>query len=159
MPSSVRVAVLPIRAGSDPTSGSVRRKAEIAPCAQRGRKRSFCSFVPTSLTGSGTPIDWWADNRAPREGWTEPTSMRARPYERIVRPRPPYSVGIFIPKAPISARARTLSSGICASSSMRAPSMASQTTRSRSRKASPRASSSGSGRGWGWTRSRSNRPR
>ena len=79
MPSSVSVAVLSIRAGSDPTSGSVSRNAEIAPAAQRGRNRCFCSGVPTSLTGSGTPIDWWADSSAPNEGCTDPTSISARP--------------------------------------------------------------------------------
>ena len=79
VPSSVGVAVLPIRAGSEPTSGSVRRNAEIAPAAQRGRKACFCSGVPTSLTGSGTPIDWCAESRAPRLGCAEPTSMRAWP--------------------------------------------------------------------------------
>ena len=93
VPSSVSVAVLSIRAGSDPTSGSVRRKAEIAPAAQRGRKRSFWSSVPTSLTGSGTPIDWWAESRAPRDGCTDPTRISARAYQRMVRPSPPYSRG------------------------------------------------------------------
>ena len=58
-------------AGSEPTSGSVSRNAEIAPAAQRGRKRSFCSGVPTSLTGSGTPMDWCAESIARRPG--EPT--------------------------------------------------------------------------------------
>ena len=71
--------MLSIRAGSDPTSGSVSRNAEIAPAAQRGRKRSFCSGVPTSFTGSGTPIDWWADSMAPNAGCTDPMSISARP--------------------------------------------------------------------------------
>ena len=39
VPSAVGVAVLAMRAGSDPTSGSVRRKAETAPAAQRGEPR------------------------------------------------------------------------------------------------------------------------
>ena len=159
VPSSVSVAVLSMRAGSDPTSGSVSRNAEMAPAAHRGRKRSFCSGVPTSLTGSGTPIDWWAEIIAPSEGWTEPMRTRARAYDCMVSPRPPYSVGIFIPKVPMSARARMSSSGIRASRSIRAPSIVEVTSRSLSRNASPRASSSGSGRGCGCTRSRSKRPR
>ena len=79
VPSSVGVAVLAIRAGSEPTSGSVSRNAEIAPAAQRGRNSCFCSAVPTSLTGSGTPIDWCADSSAPRLGCADPTSISALP--------------------------------------------------------------------------------
>ena len=79
VPSSVGVAVDDIRAGSDPTSGSVSRNAVIAPPAQRGRNRCFCSSVPNILTGSGTPIDWWADTSAPRLAWTDPTSISALP--------------------------------------------------------------------------------
>ena len=37
---------------------------EIAPAAQRGRKRLFCSGVPKILSGCGTPIDWCADSSA-----------------------------------------------------------------------------------------------
>ena len=79
MPSLVGVAVLDSRAGSDPTSGSVSRKAVTAPAAQRGRNPCFCSVVPNIFTGSGTPIDWCADSSAPMLGWTEPTSISARP--------------------------------------------------------------------------------
>jgi len=78
-PSAVGVAVLAMRAGSEPTSGSVRRKAETAPAAQRGRNLAFWSCVPTSLTGSGTPIDWWADSSAPRLGCVDPTTISAFP--------------------------------------------------------------------------------
>ena len=78
-PSSVGVAVVAIRAGSEPTSGSVSRNAVIAPSAQRGRNSCFCSSVPNIFTGSGTPIDWCADSRAPRLGCTDPTSIRAWP--------------------------------------------------------------------------------
>ena len=78
-PSSVGTAVLPIRAGSLPTSGSVSRNAVMAPAAQRGRYSCFCSGVPNTLTGSGTPMDWCAESSAPRLGWTEPSSASARP--------------------------------------------------------------------------------
>ncbi len=78
-PSSVRVAVAFIRAGSEPTSGSVSRKAVTAPAAQRGRYSCFCSGVPKTFTGSGTPMDWCAETRAPMLGWTELSNMSARP--------------------------------------------------------------------------------
>jgi hypothetical protein len=57
LPSSTGVAVEASRAGSEPTSGSVSRNADMAPAAQRGRNFRFCSSVPASLSGSGTPID------------------------------------------------------------------------------------------------------
>lgn len=50
-------AVVASRAGSDPTSGSVSRKAEMSVRARRGRNASFCSRVPKILSGCGTPID------------------------------------------------------------------------------------------------------
>ena len=50
-PSSTGVAVVPIFAGSDPTSGSVSAKADTAPRASRGRYWRFCSSVPKSLSG------------------------------------------------------------------------------------------------------------
>jgi hypothetical protein len=78
-PSSVSVAVAPIRAGSEPTSGSVSRNAVMAPFAHRGSHCCFCSSVPNIRTGSGTPIDWCADTSAPTLGCTDPTSMRALP--------------------------------------------------------------------------------
>ncbi|CAM5706613.1 hypothetical protein SGRIM128S_00652 [Streptomyces griseomycini] len=45
--------------------------------AQRGRNVSFCSCVPKSFSGCGTPIDWWAESRAPIAGLAEPTRARA----------------------------------------------------------------------------------
>jgi len=56
-PSSTGVAVDARRAGSEPTSGSVSRNADMAPAAHRGKNFRFCSGVPASLSGSGTPID------------------------------------------------------------------------------------------------------
>ena len=76
VPSSVGLAVVPSRAGSEPTSGSVSRNAEIAPAAQRGRNACFCSGLPNRCTGSGTPIDWCADSSAARLGWTVLTSIK-----------------------------------------------------------------------------------
>jgi hypothetical protein len=43
--------------GSEPTLGSVSAKAEMAPAAQRVRYFCFCSSVPKSLSGWGTPMD------------------------------------------------------------------------------------------------------
>jgi hypothetical protein len=40
----------------------------IAPAAHLGRYLSFCSAVPNCSTGSGTPIDWWAEIIAPMLG-------------------------------------------------------------------------------------------
>ena len=71
--------MLPIRAGSLPTSGSVSRNAVMAPAAQRGRYSCFCAGVPKTLTGSGTPMDWCAESSAPRLGCTEPSRASARP--------------------------------------------------------------------------------
>ena len=68
-----------MRAGSEPTSVSVRAKAEIAPFASRGRKRFFCSSVPNSLRGCGTPIDWWAESSATTAPDLVPTIATARP--------------------------------------------------------------------------------
>jgi len=56
------VAVVDSRAGSEPTSGSVSRNAEISPRAHRGRNARFCASVPNSRSGCGTPIDWWAES-------------------------------------------------------------------------------------------------
>ena len=55
--SPSRTAVVVRLEGSEPTWRSVRAKAEMAPSAQRGRYFSFCSGVPKSLSGWGTPID------------------------------------------------------------------------------------------------------
>ncbi len=61
LPSSVGSAVVEMLAGSEPTSGSVRAKAESAPAASRGRYFFFCSSVPNWRRGPGTPMLWWAD--------------------------------------------------------------------------------------------------
>ena len=79
MPSFDSVAVLESRAGSEPTSGSVSRKAVTAPAAHLGSHFFFCSSVPNLFTGSGTPIDWCADISAPMLGFTEPISISALP--------------------------------------------------------------------------------
>jgi len=65
-PSGAGSIVVDRRAGSDPTRSSVSAKPDNAPAAQRGRNRLFCSAVPKSLSGWGTPIDWCA--RATRRG-------------------------------------------------------------------------------------------
>ena len=56
-PSSCSVAVVFIVAGSEPALSSVRPKAETQPSANFGSHFSFCSLVPASLIGCGTPID------------------------------------------------------------------------------------------------------
>ena len=53
---SIGVAVVPILAGSEPTSGSVSANAETAPFANNGRYFFFCSAVPNNFKGCGTPI-------------------------------------------------------------------------------------------------------
>ena len=65
------------RAGSEPTSGSVSRNAEISPAASRGRNRLFCSSVPNSFNGCGTPIDWCADSSALTEELAEASIVSA----------------------------------------------------------------------------------
>ena len=57
LPSSVRSAEVVRRAGSEPTSASVRAKALTAPLASRGKNASFCASVPNILSGCPTPID------------------------------------------------------------------------------------------------------
>ena len=89
-----------MRAGSEPTRGSVRAKAEISPAAQRGRYFFLSSSVPKSLSGWGTPIDWWAESSAPMLPQWLPMSVITRLYSTFVKPSPPYFAGIFIPKAP-----------------------------------------------------------
>ena len=56
-PSSDGTARVSIAAGSEPTPISVSANAEMAPLARRGRYFFFCSGVPKSLSGCGTPID------------------------------------------------------------------------------------------------------
>ena len=76
-PPSTGSAVVASLAGSEPTSGSVRRNAEISPAASRGRNRRFCSSVPNSFSGCGTPIDWCADSSALTAEFAEPSRIRA----------------------------------------------------------------------------------
>ena len=66
MPSSESVAVVSRPAGSEPTWFSVSAKADTAPFASRGRYRFFCSGVPNSLSGVGTPMDCAAESSAVR---------------------------------------------------------------------------------------------
>ena len=55
-----------IAAGSEPTLASVSANADTAPFARRGRYLFFCSGVPKSLSGWGTPIDCAAESSAVR---------------------------------------------------------------------------------------------
>src|SRR5437763_10642413 len=64
LPSGDGTAEVCIFAGSEPTPGSVSANAEMAPLARRGRYFFFCSGVPKSLSGCGTPIDWCAESQA-----------------------------------------------------------------------------------------------
>jgi hypothetical protein len=56
----------------------VSANAEIAPLARRGKKRFFCSGVPNSLSGCGTPIDWLAERSAVSEPSFDVTISIAR---------------------------------------------------------------------------------
>ncbi len=76
-------------------------KAEIAPFAQRGRYFCFCAGVPKSLSGCGMPIDWCAESSALTLLSELPIICITRQYSETVKPSPPYSFGIFMPKAPI----------------------------------------------------------
>ena len=89
-----------MRAGSEPTSFSVNAKAEISPLAQRGMYFFFSSSLPKSLSGCGTPIDWWAGSSAEMLPSMAPSNSMTLPYSTWVKPRPPYFFGIFMPKAP-----------------------------------------------------------
>ena len=100
-----------MRAGSEPTSCSVSAKAEMAPLAQRGRYSFFSSGEPKSLSGCGTPIDWWAESRADRLPSMPPSISMILPYSTWSKPRPPYSFGIFMPKAPSLRRPSITGSG------------------------------------------------
>src|ERR1043166_9116284 len=73
-PSSLGTAVVSIAAGSDPTPGSVRANAEIAPLASRGKYFFFWASDPNILSGCGTPTDWGAQRRAVTEPSTDETS-------------------------------------------------------------------------------------
>ncbi len=78
LPSSVGVAVVRMFAGSEPASTSVSAKAEMAPFARRGKYFFFCSGVPKSLSGCGTPIDWCAERSAVMEPSLDVTISIAR---------------------------------------------------------------------------------
>ena len=58
----VGVAVVATRAGSEPTSGSVNRNAEMWSLATSGSHLRFCSSEPKIISGSATPIDWCAES-------------------------------------------------------------------------------------------------
>ena len=159
-PSLVGVAVVVMRAGSEPTSISVSANAVIAPLAQRGRKRCFCSGVPNILTGPGTPIDWCAESSATSGLLTVETSDMARQYVYCDNSRPPYSRGILMPNAPSSRRPWIVASGMRASRSIFSASTLSRTNRSSlDRNTSARCCSSASGSGQGWMSERSSLPR
>ena len=111
-PSDAGSAAVVMFAGSEPASTSVSANAEIAPFARRGKNRFFCSSVPNSASGCGTPIDCEADSSAVIEPSFEVTSSMARTYASGESPNPPYSVGILMPNAPIARSSSTTSSGI-----------------------------------------------
>ena len=71
------MAVVDIRAGSEPTSGSVSRNAEMCVRASFGSHSCFCSSVPKSRSGSGSPIDWCAERSAPSAELHVPASETA----------------------------------------------------------------------------------
>ena len=146
-------------AGSDPTWASVNANAETAPAARRGRNFFFCSFVPKSLSGCGTPIDWCAERSVTRLPSRLVISFMASPYSRCVKPRPPYSVGIFIPKAPIAASPWMTDGGILPSRSIASGSTFSARKRSSLSMNARNSGRSGGAAGNGWTRSRRKLPR
>ncbi len=78
----MRVAEVARFAGSEPTCGSVSAKAEIAPAASRGKYFFFCSGVPKSFNGCGTPIDWCAERSTTRLPSCEESSFMISPYSR-----------------------------------------------------------------------------
>ena len=125
----MRTAVVESRAGSEPTSGSVRAKAEISPAAQRGRYLRLSSSVPNVSSGAGTPIDWWAESSDETLPQWLPSSVITRPYSTCVSPSPPYSLGILMPKAP---RRRRPSSTCAGYSPVRSISAASTWSRRKS---------------------------
>ena len=66
-----------MRAGSEPTSGSVSRNAETWSLATLGSHSCFCSSEPKPISGSATPIDWWALSRVEMEACHTPDSISA----------------------------------------------------------------------------------
>ena len=149
------------RAGSEPTSGSVSRKAVIAPAAQRGRNASLLLLGAEQLDRLRH-----ADRLVRREQRAEARVDRADQHQRLAVVRHGSARGrrtprgIFMPNAPSSASALTYSSGIA-----RLALDARAVDRRRRRRSAGRgtrrraAASAGSGRGCGWIRVRSNRPR
>ena len=67
-----------MRAGSEPTSGSVSRNADTCVRATFGSHWAFCSSVPNIRSGSGRPMDWWADSSVARAECHVPASASAR---------------------------------------------------------------------------------
>src|ERR1700677_1894950 len=63
LPSVEGVAVTVIWAGSEPTPGSVKAKAEMAPLANMGKYFLFWVSLQNHLRGWGTPMDWWAESQ------------------------------------------------------------------------------------------------
>src|ERR1700677_2342471 len=63
LPSGERVAEVDNPAGSEPASGSVKAKAEMAPLANMGKYFFFWASLPNNLRGWGTPMDWWAESQ------------------------------------------------------------------------------------------------
>ena len=120
------------RAGSEPTTVSVSAKALTAPLAMRGKYFFLSSSEPKSLSGCGTPIDWWADRRAVRFASTLPRSCITFAYSTWLRPRPPYSTGTFMPNAPKRFNASTTAGGYSPVRSISAGSTSSRRKRSSS---------------------------
>jgi hypothetical protein len=74
----VGIAAVVMRAGSEPTSGSVSRKAETCVRATLGSHSRFCSSEPNIRSGSGRPIDWWAESSVESAECHVPVSASAR---------------------------------------------------------------------------------
>src|SRR5207237_8033467 len=87
-PSRVGTAIVSIAAGAEPTPGSVKAKAEIAPFARRGRYFFFWVSVPNSFKGWGTPIDWCAETSAVMEASIDERSSMGFMYDRCAGPGP-----------------------------------------------------------------------
>ena len=77
LPSSESVADVVMFAGSDPAFTSVSANAVIAPFAMRGKYFRFCSSVPNSASGCGTPIDCDAETSATSDPHFDVTSSMA----------------------------------------------------------------------------------
>src|SRR5579863_641427 len=58
--------------------GTQEQKQQYLPRCARGRYCCFCSCVPNSASGCGTPIDWCADSSAAMAGDTDPAMISAR---------------------------------------------------------------------------------